>query len=70
MSELSIDAGQLLSGKEGQRSDELSVLAKQAKLIRGSQDTSGTEPVATKCDDIETQDEFFNDALMRFGIKI
>ncbi len=70
MSELSINAGQSLSGKEGHRADELSVLAKQAKLLRGTADSSGAEPAATKCDDVETQDEFFNDALMRFGIKI
>lgn len=67
-------AGQVLSGKEADRkSDDLRLAARQSKLSRKKDLTTGAvvaDGADTKCDDNETQDEFFTDALARFGIQI
>lgn len=71
--QLSSTAGQVLSGKEADHAPEkLTGVARASKLVRKKRldRAVASDNVATKCDDTQNQDEFFNDVLLRFGIQI
>jgi F420-0:gamma-glutamyl ligase len=65
-------AGQLLAGKEGERSPQ--EVVRKAKLKAKTDATAGSTAketaIAAKRDENEAHDEFYSDVLARFGIQI